>query len=155
MKYFLVIAVCLISLSVTSQNNHIVKTEDGRRVLLKADYTWEYIDIAKPKKTKLAKTKISKTKALKPVTNIKCNLTEDFSEPSLDKKVQTQLKRGRATIDHIKKKVAKDFKCNEEDVILLSANESVKSGTYHFCVNGNKVIYKRNGYSVAKKLKVL
>ncbi|WP_246067791.1 DUF3157 family protein [Changchengzhania lutea] len=31
-----------------AQDNHIVKTDDGRRVLLKTDFSWEYIDSEKP-----------------------------------------------------------------------------------------------------------
>lgn len=97
-----------------AQNNHIVKTDDGRRVLLKADFTWEYIDLEKP------------------VPDKRCDVAKDFTEPVLDNNIQTQLKKGRATIDHIKQKVAKDYKCKVEDVLLLSASEEKERGTYIF-----------------------
>ncbi len=148
MKSLLFAALFLISFSALSQNNYIVKTDDGRRVLLKADYTWEYIDLETPK------TIQGETKSTPLKTNT-CNLAADFEEPKLNKKIQTQLKKGRATITHIKKKVAKDLKCTVEDVILLSAKESKATGTYNFCANGAKVTYKRNGHSFAKKIKVL
>ena len=149
MKSFLFVALFFISLISFSQDNHIVKTEDGRRVLLKADFTWEYIDLVKPQATKQAeiqKTELSKETA--------CNLPVDFEEPKLNQKIQNQLKKGRATIDHVKRKVAKDFKCDVEDVVLLSVKETKASGIYDFCANGTKVSYKRSGHNVAKKLKL-
>ena len=130
MKFYLIIALFLVTCFSFSQNNEIVKTEDGRRVLLKADYTWEYIDLEKPKKS----------------TN--CNLAEDFTEPPLNNKIQSQLKRGRATIIHVKEKVAKDYNCAVEDVILLSFSEQKAKGIYNFCANGTRVTYKRNGYTI-------
>ena len=119
-----------------AQNNHIVKTDDGRRVLLKADFTWEYIDLEKP------------------VPDKRCHVAQDFTEPILDNNIQTQLKKGRATIDHIKQKVAKDFKCEVEDVLLLSASEEKERGTYDFCANGATVTYKRNGFTIIKSRKL-
>ncbi len=125
-----------------AQNNYIVKTEDGRRVLLKADYTWEYIDAESPI-AKSVEKEISES-----TENKGCNLAKDFEEPKLDNKIQSQLKKGRATIDHIKKKVAKDYDCTVADVLLLSASEKKSNGVYHFCANGTKVTYKRNGHAI-------
>lgn len=146
MKTSFFILLFVISGTIFAQNNHIVKTEDGRRVLLKADFTWEYIDAEVPKKKDIEK-EISK-----PVEKNNCKLASDFEEPKLDKKIQNQLKKGRATITHVKKVVAKDNKCEVEDVILLSFSETKAKGTYNFCANGTKVTYKRNGHSIAKKL---
>ncbi|AUP79169.1 DUF3157 domain-containing protein [Flavivirga eckloniae] len=128
-----------------AQNNHIVKTEDGRRVLLKADFTWEYIDLVKPEPTS--------DNNLKPKESKNCGLTEDFVEPKLNMKIQGQLKRGKATIHHIKKKVAKDYNCTLDDVVLLSFSEHKAKGEYHFCAKGIKVAYKRIGNSIVKKNK--
>lgn len=114
-----------------TQNNHIVKTEDGKRVLLKADYTWEYIDLEKPV-----------------TSNNACNVAQDFTEPKLDSKIQSQLKKGRATISHVKEKVAKDYNCNVDDVLLLSFTEQKAKGVYNFCANGKNVTYKRNGHAI-------
>lgn len=119
-----------------AQNNIILKTDDGRRVLLKADYTWEYIDMEKP------------------ATNNRCNLAEDFVEPELNSKIQSQLKRGRATIDDVKQKVAKDYNCEISDVILLSFTEQKVKAVYHFCANGTEVTYKRTGNSIIKSPKL-
>ncbi|MFH4963630.1 DUF3157 family protein [Gaetbulibacter sp. M235] len=119
-----------------AQNNHIVKTDDGRRVLLKADFTWEYIDLEKP------------------VPDKRCHVAQDFKEPVLDNNIQIQLKKGRATIDHIKQKVAKDYKCDVDDVLLLSASEEKERGTYNFCANGTNITYKRNGFTIIKSRKL-
>ncbi|ULC59898.1 DUF3157 family protein [Flaviramulus sp. BrNp1-15] len=127
-----------------AQNNHIVKTEDGRRVLLKADFTWEYIDAES--------TTIKEV--TKPTESDNCNLAEDFKEPTLDKKIQNQLKKGRATITHIKKRVAKDYNCSVDDVILLSASEKKSNGVYNFCANGKAVKYKRVGNNIIKSRKL-
>jgi hypothetical protein len=129
-----------------AQNNYIVKTEDGRRVLLKADYTWEYIDLEKPTDSILAVTPIAKINT--------CNLVEDFTEPKLSSKIQSQLKKGRATINHVKKKIAKDYDCAVEDILLLSFKEQKEKATYYFCANGTKVTYKRVGYSIIESGKL-
>ncbi|WP_299548231.1 DUF3157 family protein [Seonamhaeicola sp.] len=149
MKSFLVAFLFFIGFTGFSQDNHIVKTEDGRRVLLKADFTWEYIDLKKPKEVE--QVEIQKPN---PSNGNTCELAKDFVEPKLNKKIQTQLKKGRATMAHVKQKVAKDLKCDVEDVVLLSASETKASGTYNFCVNGTKVTYKRTGHSIVKKIKL-
>ncbi|PKQ45988.1 DUF3157 family protein [Confluentibacter flavum] len=145
MKTHLLILLFFISFIGFSQNNYIVKTEDGRRVLLKTDYTWEYIDAESPVLNSVVKEK------LQPAESSGCNLAQDFVEPELDKNIQIQLKRGRATMEDIKKKVAKEYKCEVEDVVLLSATEDKAKGAYDFCANGTKVSYKRNGHTVVKK----
>ena len=148
MKNTLLILVFLISSIGFAQNNYIVKTEDGRRVLLKSDYTWEYIDLEKPAVENA--TSENPKQLLENNETDACNLAADFKEPELDKGLQMQLKRGRATIEDIKRKVAKDNDCEEADVILLSASESKAKGLYNFCANGKKVSYKRTGLTVVK-----
>ncbi len=144
-NYFLglFLLMCFIS---TAQNNYIVKTDDGRRVLLKADYTWEYIDLEKTPNDSL----IANTAITKPLKKETC-ATADFTEPKLNAKIQSQLKRGRATIKHVKAKVAKDYNCNTDEVILLSFKEQKAKATYNFCVKGNNITYKRIGNSILKK----
>lgn len=146
-KYLFTVAV-LISCISFSQNNHIVKTEDGRRVLLKADYTWEYLDNGEATVDK------SITKAIKSIEESTCSIEDGFEEPKLNSKIQAKLKRGRATISHVKKKVAKDNKCDISDVFLLQFTEQNEKAVYHFCVNGKKVAYKRIGNSIIKAPKI-
>ncbi|MBU3820804.1 DUF3157 family protein [Flavobacteriaceae bacterium XHP0103] len=148
MKNSLLILLLLISSIGFAQNNYIVKTEDGRRVLLKSDYTWEYIDLEKPAEEKAKPEKA--TQVIESSETNTCNLAADFEEPELDKGLQLQLRKGRATIDDIKRKVAKDNNCEEEDVILLAVSESKAKGIYNFCANGTKVSYKRTGHTIVK-----
>ncbi|WMI66503.1 DUF3157 family protein [Aestuariibaculum sp. YM273] len=141
MKSIIFLLLLFITSATFAQNNYIVKTEDGRRVLLKADYTWEYIDAA-PKEA--SKNDISEATK----TDDACNLGADYEEPKLNGKIQSQLKKGRATIDDVKRKVAKDYNCSVDEVILISASEQKSKGRYQFCANGKKVDYKRTGFTI-------
>jgi hypothetical protein len=151
MKTHFFIFLFLISCIGFAQNNYIVKTEDGRRVLLKADYTWEYIDLESPAEKTTDSTLVAETLPVK-INN--CNMAEDFTEPKLNSKIQSQLIKGRATMDHVKEKVAKDYNCDVDDVILLTYKEQKESGVYDFCAHGTKVTYKRLGNSIMKKGKL-
>jgi hypothetical protein len=151
MKTSFFIFLFLISCVGFAQNNYIVKTEDGRRVLLKADYTWEYIDLEAPAEKTTDSTLVAETL---PAPSNMCNLGPDFVEPALNSKIQSQLKKGRATMKHVKKKVAKDYNCSAEDVILISCKEQKESGAYILCANGTRVAYKRMGTSIMKKGKL-
>ncbi len=127
-----------------AQKGEIIKTEDGRRVFLKSDYTWEYID---------SEDSADYTRAqelLKPIDKNACKLEHDYKEPKLDSKIQSKLKRGHSTIEYVKKKVAKDYNCAVDDVLLLSFSEQKQKAVYRFCVNGTKVTYKRLGNSIIK-----
>jgi hypothetical protein len=132
-----------------AQNNYVVKTEDGRRVLLKADYTWKYIDLQPL--TLVDSAKMNDIKSLK---SNSCNIPSNFEEPLLNKKIQAQLKKGRATISHVKKKVAKDYNCDVMDVILLSVSEQKSKAVYNFCIKGKEVAYKRIGTTIVKKVRL-
>ncbi|UKM65293.1 DUF3157 family protein [Flavobacteriaceae bacterium GSB9] len=147
MKLYVLFLLLVMSFIGFSQNNYIVKTEDGRRVLLKADYTWEYID-AEPQK--VSGKNVAKVKKEEDA----CHVEEGFTEPKLNSKIQNQLKRGRATIDDIKEKVAKDYDCTVDDVVLLWASERKTTGRYTFCANGKKVMYKRTGHAIMEKGKL-
>lgn len=151
MKTSFFILLFIISGIAFSQNNYIVKTEDGRRVLLKADYTWEYIDAESPKTITDKKQAAEVKEISKPADNNGCKLADDFKEPKLDKNIQNQLKKGRATISHIKKRVAKDYDCTVKEVVLLTVSEKKANGVYDFCANGKKVSYKRVGNSIIEK----
>lgn len=144
MKKPLFILLFFVSFMSFAQNIHVLKTNDGRRVLLKEDHSWEYID---SDKTLVDSAKIDLA-VLK--EKDKCIVEKDFKEPALNNKIQSQLKKGRATISDIKRKVAKDHECTEEQVVLLSFSEKKASGIYHFCAHGTKVSYKRNGFTIIK-----
>ncbi|MDO6761095.1 DUF3157 family protein [Tamlana sp. 2_MG-2023] len=140
MKSYLFILLFSFSLIGFAQDNHIVKTDDGRRVLLKADFTWEYIDAKAPEENAIEAAVAKNENA--------CQITADYEEPKLNGKIQAQLKKGRATIDHVKEKVASDYECQASDVLLLWVKEQKSKAVYMFCANGTKVKYKRMGNSI-------
>ncbi len=158
-KYLLVFVICFISILAKAQNNYIVKTEDGRRVLLKADYTWEYIDLTEPKAVN--NTSKESKNITEQITNqpkltkaATCQLNSNFKEPKLNTQVQAFLKRSRSSIKQLKKKVAKKENCSIADIKLISTTETKAKGTYNFCTCNGKVTYKRNGASFFKKGKL-
>ena len=156
MKKIIFVAFLWLSFIGYAQDNYIVKTDDGRRVLLKADYTWEYIDlITHPgQSSEIIEPPIQSPPTVV-IAKVNCGVAPNFEEPKLDSRVQADLKRIRATMRDLKKKVAKDFNCAPEDVLLLSAKENKANGNYTFCANGTKIAYKRTGSNFFKKGKFL
>ena len=156
MKKLIFTAFLLLSFIGYAQDNYIVKTDDGRRVLLKADFTWEYIDlIPQPSQS----NEIIKPPIQSPppavANKVNCGLAHDFKEPKLNVRVQAYLKKSRATMKDLKQKVAKDFNCTVNEVTLTGINESNSKGRYTFCANGTKAEYKRTGSSFFRKGKFL
>ncbi len=152
---FTLFIVTFISIGIIAQNNHIVKTDDGRRVLLKSDFTWEYIDLVAPIQNKQQPVKNTKSSTKTVVSKDNCGLGLEFKEPVLNTKTQALLKRSRSSIDQLKKKVAKKENCALEEIILISATETKAKGVYKFCTCKGKISYKRNGSSFFKKGKIL
>ena len=162
MKKIIFIAFLWLSFIGYAQDNYIVTTDDGRRVLLKADYTWEYIDLVpqqnQPKPNVVPQARVQErsrtlqTPVEEPVLVSKnCNVGFGFVEPKLDRHIQNQLKKGRATMRDLKKRVAKTYDCTVDDVLLLYAKETKANGNYTFCANGVKVAYKRTGSNFFRK----
>ena len=110
----------------------IAKTEDGRRVILNKDKSWEFID-SKPV------DEINKS------NNKSCKIGKDFVEPKSDKSVTSWLKKFDATTDDLKKHVAVDNDCTIADVILLNISEQKGNGIYSLCVKGLEMKYRRAG----------
>ncbi|WP_079243279.1 hypothetical protein [Chryseobacterium indologenes] len=77
--------------------------------------------------------------------NSKCDLPKDYQEPKPDKKIQSWLKRGDATIEDLRKHIAVENDCNEKDVIFLRISEQKGNGMYLVCVAGKPMKYKRMG----------
>jgi len=75
----------------------------------------------------------------------KCDLPKDYQEPKPDKKIQSWLKRGDATIEDLRKHIAVENDCNEKDVIFLRISEQKGNGMYSVCVAGKPMKYKRMG----------
>ena len=111
----------------------IATTEDGRRVLLKEDNTWEYIDGSNNKTDQGEKNLAN------------CDLPDNFKEPEGNEKIQRFLKRMDATTEDLKKHVAVDNNCSIEEVKILSISEQKGNGIYLLCVVGQSMKYKRTG----------
>ena len=125
-------------------------------MLLKADFTWEYIDLV-PNTNQADEIITPPIQSPPPaiVNKINCGLAHDFKEPKLNVRVQAYLKKSRATMKDLKQKVAKDFNCTVNEITLISINESNTKGRYSFCANGKKVDYKRTGSNFFRKGKFL
>ncbi|MDR6921219.1 hypothetical protein SAMN05421786_103241 [Chryseobacterium ureilyticum] len=74
-----------------------------------------------------------------------CDLPSNYQEPKQDKKIQSWLKRGDATIEDLRKHIAVENDCNEKDVIFLRISEQKGNGMYSVCVEGKPMKYKRMG----------
>ena len=111
----------------------IAKTEDGRRVILNDDKTWEFID------------KVAKESATSETEFPDCNLPADFQEPEVDRKIQVWLKKFDAQVEDLKKHVAVDNDCSVDNIKLTSVSEQKGNGNYVLCVTGKEMRYRRTG----------
>lgn len=126
----------LISFSMKSQTL-IAKTEDGRRVVLNKDKSWEFID-NKPVET------INKS------DNKSCIINKDYVEPKSDRNLYNLLKKGGATTDDLKKHVSVDNECEIKDIVILKISEQMGNAVYILCVKGIEMKYKRIGTAFFK-----
>ena len=106
----------------------IATTEDGKKVILKEDNTWQYADNSKSKNT--------------------CTIDKNFKEPKW-KKSGTWKKMG-TRVDDLKKHISIDEGVAESKIILLQLSEQLGNAVYVLCVDGIKMKYKRTG-SVFRK----
>jgi hypothetical protein len=128
----LFVSILLIASTISIAQSKIATTEDGKRVLLRDNNTWEYIDS-------------NPSKSVKQSSSNRCNLSADYTEPKPDKKVQSWLKRGDATIDDLRKHISVENDCQVSDVIFLSISEQMGNGMYSVCVKGKEMKYRRMG----------
>lgn len=116
----------LIVSTISIAQNKKATTEDGRKVVLKSDKTWEYEDKAT-------------------VSENDCVLEANYVEPKSEKGINNWLKKFDATTDDLKKHVAVENDCKVEDVKLLNISEQKGNGMYSLCVKGKKMKYRRMG----------
>jgi hypothetical protein len=114
MRHFLLSGAFLISVLSFAQNK-AATTEDGKKVILKSDKTWEFAD-------------------LKIQTN-KCEVSANFVEPKGESKNQSFLKMVDATTKDLKKHISVDRGCKIEDITLTNLSEQKGNGIYIVCVN--------------------
>ena len=104
-------------------------TEDGKKVILKADKTWSYDE--------------SKTE-----TKNACVIEAGFKEPKYN--TSSSWKRMGSTVDDLKKHISVDMGVKQDKIILLEVSEQLGNGVYILCVDGQKMKWRRTG-SVFRK----
>ena len=116
----------LLASTLTFAQNKTATTDDGKKVILKSDKTWEYD----------SKSTSSEND---------CVLDANYVEPKSEKGINSWLKKFDATTDDLKKHVAVENDCKVEDVKLLDISEQKGNGMYKLCVKGKKMKYRRTG----------
>lgn len=128
MKNLIFITILFCSFFCFSQNQ-IATTEDGKKVILNSDKTWEYAS--------------SETNSENP-----CVVEAEFKEPKWN--TSSTWKRMGTRVDDLKTHIAVDMGVAEKDITLLSLSEQMGNAVYVLCVNGTKMKYRRTG-SVFRK----
>ena len=122
----LFVSILFIASTISIAQSKIAITEDGKKVILKSDKTWDYVD----------KTVVSEKD---------CILESNYVEPKSEKGVNSWLTKFDATTDDLKKHVAVENDCKVEEVKLLNISEQKGNGMYSLCVKGKKMKYRRMG----------
>ena len=104
-------------------------TEDGKKVILKADKTWKYDE---------SKTETKNT----------CEVEVGFKEPKYN--TSGMWKKMGSTVDDLKKHISVDMGVKQDKIILLEVSEQLGNGVYILCVDGQKMKWRRTG-SVFRK----
>ena len=104
-------------------------TEDGKKVILKADKTWKYDE---------SKTETKNT----------CEVEVGFKEPKYN--TSGVWKKMGSTVDDLKKHISVDMGVKQDKIILLEVSEQLGNGVYILCVDGQKMKWRRTG-SVFRK----
>ena len=124
MKKLFILGVLLTSTYTFAQNKTAV-TEDGKKVILKSDKTWEYAENKSDIKT--------------------CIVEAGFVEPKGESKNLSFLKKTGATVTDLKKHISVDRECKITDIILTNISEQLGNGIYIVCINGKEYKYRRSG----------
>ncbi len=127
MKTQFLIAFLLIA-TISFSQTKTATTEDGKKVILNDDKTWQYAETSKSKNT--------------------CVINKKFKEPKWNK--SGSWKRMGTRVDDLKKHISIDMEVAESKIILLQLSEQLGNAVYIVCVDGVKIKYKRTG-SVFRK----
>jgi len=127
MKRLILINFLLLA-SMSIAQTKIITTEDGKKLLLKEDNTFEYVNDQNSANS--------------------CIIDSDFVEPKWNSsKVRT---RNKTKVNDLKKVVSKDTGIGIDKITILSFSEETGSGDYLLCVNGQKMKYVRRGNEFLK-----
>lgn len=122
MKKLLLLNLLLITTLSFSQTQ-TATTEDGKKVILNDNNTWQYADGSDNKNT--------------------CNIDKNFKEPKWNK--SKSWKKMGTRVDDLKKHISIDMGVVESKIILLQLSEQLGNAVYIVCVDGVKMKYKRTG----------
>lgn len=123
MRKLFFLGIALFSISLFSQNIKAT-TENGKKVLLKADKTWSYDDNKSESKNS-------------------CNIEAGFKEPKYN--TSGSWKKMGSTVDDLKKHISVDMGVKQDKIILLEVSEQLGNGVYILCVDGQKMKWRRTG----------
>lgn len=128
MRKLFLLVVAMFSIQSFSQDIKAI-TEDGKKVILKDNKTWEYDQ---------SKTEIKNT----------CVTEKGLKEPKYN--TSGMWKKMGSTVDDLKKHISVDMGVKQEKIILLEVSEQLGNGVYILCVDGQKMKWRRTG-SVFRK----
>ncbi|MCW1149127.1 DUF3157 family protein [Flavobacterium lacisediminis] len=123
MKRIFILGVLLVS-TYTFAQNKTATTEDGKKVILKSDKTWEYDESKKEAKNT-------------------CVIETGFKEPKYN--TSSSWKKMGSTVDDLKKHISVDMEVKQDKIILLEVSEQLGNGVYIVCVDGQKMKWRRTG----------
>lgn len=121
----LFISILFITSTISMAQSKIATTEDGKRVLLKNDFTWEYLDSGIQKNAGDTKNQ--------------CDLGKDYKEPKTSKNVE-----------RLRSHVAVENDCKNEDIKFINIAEERGNGMYSMCVKGKYMKYRMIGTAFLK-----
>lgn len=127
MKKTLFFVGILISSLHFGQSAMVVKTDDGKQVVLESNGTWHYSDSTE--------NKAEQSKDF-------CNL-EDIDEVAARK--NKYIKASESRLSDLKKFVSVDQECDIKNIKVIAASEQIGSGVYNVCACNKKVKYQKMG----------
>jgi len=145
MKFSLLSFLILSSQTLFSQYQ-IATTEDGKKVLLKDNKTWEYIEMESTKPKENLSTKDT-SKVI--FDTLKCNIVAGFKEPRTSRS-STMDVIGLTSHD-IKILIAIDRNVEVKDITIIEAFEKLQYSLYTVCIDGYKYKYKRTGKKIKRE----
>jgi hypothetical protein len=114
----LFVSILFITTTISFAQSIIATTENGRRVLLRKNNTWEYIDSESKKENR-------------DIAEKGCDFGKDFVEGQ--------------TNERLRKHAAVENDCKPEEVKFISMSQQIGGGTYNLCCKGKIVKYKKIG----------
>lgn len=111
----------------SNSQNIQAETEDGQKVTLMPDNTWEISDNSKSVIIELPD----------------CEHSTDFVEPECDEELKAWFEKMQITTSDLKNIAANDNGCSPDEVLVTNISESQIQGEYELCIKGEHMKYYR------------